>query len=141
MKLVWGALLVALAIAAASQQQPANHDRNKNPKPAIDYKALADSYFSFHAGEVRTYIYHGEIGEGPGNNPTIRKVDAKYTETVVSVRDIPPRFRIVQLEIRGSQDGADHTGCNEFDPLENPAPHDRVPVPVSFLYVFDGARV
>jgi hypothetical protein len=136
MKLICAALLAGLAWAAAAQQPPANHDQGKNPKPAIDYNALRDRYFPFHAGQVRTYTYRGE--EELGSD--IHRYAATYTETVIAVRDITPEIRVVQLEIRGSR-GADHTRCG-VGPMEgDPDPDEPVVDPSSFWYIFSGGLV
>ncbi len=141
MKLVCAALLVALAIAAAAQQPAANAHHSNHPKPAIDYKALIERYVPFHAGEVRTYAYRGETVEGPGADSPVRTVIAEYTETVISVHQVTPKFRIVRLEISGGKQGADHTRCG-VDPLEaEPDADDNLKVPWQYSYVFAGRFV
>jgi hypothetical protein len=107
-------------IRGSAQETPAKQHRPPAPLQAQRPLTQFDRYFSFRAGQARSYIVHGESGVGSGQNVHLEPIQGSYTETVLSVRTIAPSIRIVEVKIVGS--GPYHTDCiNDAADKKRPA--------------------
>jgi hypothetical protein len=131
------ALTMAILVATHGLCQSAKESTTKQsqtpaPTHARGSQDLFDRYFPFRVGQVRSYIVRGESEEGSGQDARSVAIRGEYSETVLSVRNIAPAIRIVEVKIVGS--GPYPTDCSN-------AHGDKTQPVWTFWYVAHDNRV